>query len=290
MKHLLMQIIVSCTLVSSVLAGQSVITEGEGYACMGEDKSRKATESSARADAKRKAAEAAATHIESETSVKDAMLEKDLLSAYAKAQVKVLSEFQAEWYKEQSMGDCFRVKLQVEVVPDEKVIAKLAKQDKSLETDPSAPLNVKIWTDRPKYADSECMRIYLRGNKPFYGRVLYTQADGTTVQLLPNPYRNMDYFRGGVVYELPSGEDRFKMETCAPFGAERIILTASTAPVGELEVKPAGAVYLVSKPVPDILRVARGVRIKANEDGSAKTSAEFSEAVVDITTGPAKNR
>jgi len=62
------------------------------------------------------------------------------------------------------------------------------------------------------------MRIYLKGNKPFYGKVLYKQADGSLVQLLPNPFRNQDYFNGGVVYELPSGEDHFDMEVTATFG------------------------------------------------------------------------
>jgi hypothetical protein len=230
MKQFILAAILASLTATTLHAGQSIITEGEGYACMGDDKSRKGTETTAMADAKRKATESAATYLQSETRVKDAMMEKDLLAAYANAQVKVLQEMLKEWYKEQGLGDCYRVKLQVEVIPDEKSMNGLAKHGlESLENDPAAPLNVKIWTDRPEYAEKECVRIYLKGNKPFYGRVVYKQADGALVQLLPNPYRDQNYFNGGTVYELPSNIDRFTMETCAPFGSEQVTLYASTA-------------------------------------------------------------
>ena len=52
-------------------ATQSTITEAEGYACMGEDKSRKQTEAVSMADAKRRAMESVSTYIKSETHVKD---------------------------------------------------------------------------------------------------------------------------------------------------------------------------------------------------------------------------
>ena len=45
-----------------VYASQSTITESEGYACMGEDKSKKQTEQTALADAKKKAIEQVSTY------------------------------------------------------------------------------------------------------------------------------------------------------------------------------------------------------------------------------------
>jgi len=79
--------------VKTLHAAQSTITESESYACMGDDKSRKQTEQAAMADAKRKAGESVLTYIKSETHVKDFELEKDLLSAYTNATIKVLQEF-----------------------------------------------------------------------------------------------------------------------------------------------------------------------------------------------------
>lgn len=285
MKKIVIAFVLSLVLAANLHAAQSVIIDSEGYACMGDDKSRKQTEQVAFQDGKRKATESAATYIQSETLVKDAMLEKDLVSAYANAQVKVLQELLKEWYKDAGLGECYRVKLKVEVVPDEKSMAALAKKDQeALESDPAAPLSVKVWTDRPAYAEKECMRIFLKGNKPFYGRVVYRQADGALVQLLPNPYRQFNYFNGGTVYELPAGEDRFNMETCAPFGTEQITLYASTAPLGEIDVAPADAVYQVRSRGDAVPVATRGIKLVAG-DPKKPAVAEFAESATAVRTG-----
>lgn len=105
--HLLFAVLFLCLLIKPVFAVQSTITESESYACMGDDKSRKQTEQTAMTDAKRKAAESVLTYVKSETRVKDFELEKDLVSAYANASVKVVQEVEKAWYKDASMGDCF---------------------------------------------------------------------------------------------------------------------------------------------------------------------------------------
>lgn len=285
MKRIILAVILACMTATTLHAGQSVIAEGEGYACMGDDKSRKVTESAATADAKRNAAESAVTLIKSETHVKDAMLEKDLLSAYTKAQVRVVQEMIKEWYKDQGLGDCYRVKLKVEVVPDGKAMVGLSKRDRDeLESDPAAPLSVRIWTDRKEYGASEKMRVYLKGNKPFYGKVVYKQADGSVVQLLPNPYRKQHYFNGGVVYELPSGEDRFDMEVTAPFGSETLTLYASTAPTGNLDVRPSGPVFSVTNHAADVPLATRGIKLTRKGEGMGQAAAEFAEAGVTVAT------
>ncbi len=266
-------------------AGQSMILETEGYACMGDDKSRKQTETSAFQDGRRKATESATSYIKSETHVKDGVLEKDLVSAYANAQVKVIQELMKEWYKDAGSGDCYRVKMKVEVSPDEKTLSALSKKNQdSMENDPGAPLSIKVWTDRPAYAETENVRIYLKGNKPFYGRLVYNQADGSLVQLLPNPYRNDNYFNGGVVYELPSDKDKFSMETCAPFGIERLTLYGSTAPGGDPELVAADTVYQVKTKVADLAVSTRGIKLAGG--GQKKVvAAEFAESFVEIHTG-----
>jgi len=117
MIKVFISLILSLFIFSNLYAAQSTITESEGYACMGEDKSRKQTEQAAMADAKRKAAEQVLTYIQSATKVKDFELEKDLLSAYTNSQIKVIHEIQKEWYKDPSSGDCYKVKIKAEVIP-----------------------------------------------------------------------------------------------------------------------------------------------------------------------------
>ncbi len=283
MKHFILSLILTSLMVTSLHAGQSIIIEGEGYACMGDDKSRKATETTAMADAKRKATESAATYIQSETHIKDAMLEKDLLSAYANAQVKVIQELLKEWYKEQGLGDCYRVKLKVEVIPDEKAMAGNANKNQDLlESDPSGPLAIRVWTDKQEYVKGERMKVFIKANKPFFANVVYKQADNSLLQLLPNPYRDQNYFNGGVVYEIPSGDDRFDLEVAAPFGTENVTVYASTSPPGSLDVKPAGNVFAIVNKVSEIAQSTRGVKFA--QKGSGKSVAEFAEATATATT------
>ncbi|MDO8724035.1 MAG: hypothetical protein Q7J31_17670, partial [Syntrophales bacterium] len=67
---------------STIYALQSSITDADGYACMGDDKSRKQTEQAALADAKKNAVDKTATYIKSETKVEDFVVQKDLVEAY----------------------------------------------------------------------------------------------------------------------------------------------------------------------------------------------------------------
>ena len=286
--QLFLFLVITSLLSSTLYAGQSIITEGEGYACMGDDKSRKVTETTAVADAKRKATESAATYIKSETHIKDAMLEKDLLSAYTNAQVKILQELMKEWYKEQNLGDCYRVKLKVEVLPDEKTMAQNAKKrSETLDNDPSTPLAIKVWTDKKNYSHGQKIRIYVKGNKPFYGRVVYKDAEGKLVQLLPNPHRTENYFNGGVVYELPGNGDRFDLEVTPPFGNEIVTVYGSTSPLGEIETTTAGGVFGIMTKATDVATNTRGVKVKSNvSEGAARPSAaEFAEVGVEVITG-----
>lgn len=265
-----------------LFAAQSAITDAEGYACMGEDKSKKQTEQAAMADAKRKAIEQVSTYVKSETHVKDFELEKDLVSAYANATVKVIQEFEKGWYKDATMGDCYKIKIKAEIIPDEKAMERVSK--KQVTDDPSAPLSVNVWTDKKEYKSSEKIKIYIKGNKPFYARVVYKDAGGKLVQLLPNPYRSNNYFNGGVIYEIPSGEDRFELEVSPPFGSEGVIVYASSSQVGEIDLKASGGVYEIKTRAKDIGDKTRGVII-AEKGGEKKGHSEFSEAAADVKTG-----
>jgi hypothetical protein len=259
-------------------AAQSTITIVEGIACMGDDKSRKQTRLAAISDAKRNATEYASTKIESETEVEDARLKKDLISAFAAATVKILEEVHREWYEERGAGDCLRVKIRAEIVPDNEAMTKLEKKQVDLE-DPSLPLKVKLWTDKQTYTEGHKIRIYLRGNKPFYARVVYEDAERVITQLLPNPYRKNNHFLGGVTYEVPSNEDRFVLEVTPPFGEETLTLYASTNTLGKIKKKKVGPVYQVLTPKREVGIGSRGVKLseKSETANQAQAGAEFDE-------------
>lgn len=266
-------------LASTVYASQSAITESEGYACMGEDRTKRQTEETALQDAKRKAIEQVSTYIQAETQVKDFELQKDIVNAYANAKVRIIEQ-KGIWDSEPpKVGDCYKVKIKAEVIPDETAMKKISGAV-SLD-DPSAPLKVQIWTEKREYRAGEKIKIFLRGNKPFYARVVYKQADGSLVQILPNPYRRENYFQGGVIYEIPSGPDRFELEVTPPFGKENIIVYASTGQLGSVELEPAGGVYKIKTVLEELADKTRGVQIIHKGQSNA---SEFYETILKVET------
>jgi hypothetical protein len=284
MKNSFLALLLFICLSSPLYASQSTIVDVEGRACMGDDKSRKQTEQAAMADAKRNAAERAVTYLRSETQVKDLAVEKDIIAAYANAAVKVVQELENAWYKDAAAGECYRMKIKAEVVPDEKSMNKAA-QAKDFTDDPAAPLKVKLWTDKQEYKQGEKIKIYLKGNKPFYARILYKDTTGNLLQLLPNPYRSENYFNGGIIYEVPSGNDRFDLEVSPPFGQESISIYTSTSPLGDINIAAQGDVYRVMTKSADVSRLTRGVKVQEKSSGRKDVPSEFSEEILSIKTG-----
>ncbi len=276
-------------MLSSTLAfgdGQSSITEAEGYSCMGIDKSRKETENAALTDAKRNAVEFSKTFIQSESQIENFELKKDLIEAFSQAAVKVLDVVNREW-QAPTEGDCFTVRIKAEVIPSESVM-KQSPAVASMEDDPSAPLTVKVWTNKTELKEGETLKVYMKGNKGFFGRLVYQDAKKNNIQLLPNPYRDETYFKGGVIYEIPQGNDRFDLTVSQPFGQEKLTLYASTAELGSVESQNVGPVFIVPKQEETAART-RGISFTAVDEKSEskrKELAEFAEASVDITTSP----
>jgi hypothetical protein len=283
MKKIMISLLVSLLMISTLYASQSTITEADGYSCMGYDKSKKQTEEEAFTNAQRKAIEYASTYIKSETHVNNFQLEKDLIEAYANATVKIIQELERAWYRDTSSGDCFRVKVKAEVVPDDQTMSRISKGQGGID-DPSAPLRINVWTDKKEYKQSEKIKVYIKGNKPFYARVVYKDATGNLIQILPNPYRMNTYFNGGVIYEIPSGEDQYKLEVTPPFGSERIMAYGSTSALGEIDLTAAGGVYRIKTSPENIGNITRGIALKAESPNEKGKAAEFSEAEIILKT------
>ncbi len=282
-KTLFFSAVTLASLISSpLLANQSSITEADGQSCLGDDKSRNQTKDVALQDAKRLAVEYAGSYLESETVVENFQLKSDLIKAFKSAEVKVIEILEETWLD----GDCFTIRIKAEVIPSKAVMDTV--DDSLLLGDPRAPLNVKVTTDKDSYVTGENMRIYLQGNKPFYARLIYIDADSNNIQILPNQHRSGNYFAGVTIFEVPEHQDQFVMKVGAPYGQESLTLYASTAPLGELSVTAANAdVYLIQDSAPEIARRTRGISLTKStttDKEKAKAVAEFSEATVKITT------
>lgn len=283
MKQLIMSFVLVSVILSPLYAGQSIITTGEGVACMGADNSRELTESRAFAEARRNAVESVNMYVQSEIIISDTLLANDLVSAYANARVKVLQELTREWYAKQGRNDCCRVKIKVEVIPENNTIIKDAKKySHVLQSDSSCPLAIKVWMDKDVYLQGEHMKIFIRANKPFYASVIYKQADSSLLQLLPNQFRDQNYFNGGIVYEIPSGADHSDLVVTRPFGFENVTVYASTLPLGILDLQPAGGFYSINSKQSDISQATRCIEFEGEH--SNHMVAEFAEATVSTVT------
>ena len=93
------------------LKERTFITEAEGSACMGDDKSRKQTEEVARNEAKRRAAEQAATQVRAQSRVSIGTLEEDVIKIIATGKVRVLNVLSSSWDKE----GCYKYRIRAEV-------------------------------------------------------------------------------------------------------------------------------------------------------------------------------
>jgi hypothetical protein len=93
------------------LKEKTFTTEAEGSACMGDDKSRKQTEEVARNEAKRRAAEQAATQVRAQSRVSIGTLEEDVIKIIATGKVRVLDVLSSTWDKE----GCYKYRIRAEV-------------------------------------------------------------------------------------------------------------------------------------------------------------------------------
>ncbi len=266
-------------IVKLAFAAPSVITESFGYACLSEDRTKRQTEEMAVNDAKRNAAEKVSTKIKTQTTVENLQLKNDLVEAFSSSKVVVIEQ-EGKWDKEPpAIGDCFKVKIKAEVFPS---IDEKKSLEHQLLNDPSGPLVVNLFTNKKTYKNNDTVKIYLQGNKPFYAKIFYKDSTGQILQILPNPYRNENYFQGGVIYEIPSAKDRFELKIEPPFGDEEIILYSSTTEIGKVDSESLGAVYKVkTKDKQELSISTRGISLKPKTDNSQPTE-EFYEKSLKI--------
>ncbi len=103
---------------SNLYAAQSMITESEGYACMGKDKTRKQTEAAAMTAAKYNAAAQVLPRIYDKKKAADFSYKTLVGNASVDTSVDVIQQIQGDWYNDASAGDCYKVKIKAEVIPN----------------------------------------------------------------------------------------------------------------------------------------------------------------------------
>lgn len=257
---------------------RSSIHEMDGYAYLGEDMTLAQARKAAFSNAKRQALEMAKTHIESNTLVKDGVLEYDLIQTGAQGDVSILEQ------KDHGLKDNrYHVWIKAEVEYGLRPAGHKPKPAKMMS--PDAPLTVKVWTPRKQYKRGEEVKIFVLGNRDFYARIVNMDSEGNVIQLLPNDYRDINLFQGGKVYKIPDAGDHFKIRVSPPYGEDQVVVYASDVPLGEVETESIGQGLRRYSGTRDLLagRI-RSVTVVPRPVGSP-TGAEFYEATWTLKTG-----
>ncbi|MFC1889000.1 DUF4384 domain-containing protein [Thermodesulfobacteriota bacterium] len=145
----------------------------------------------------------------------------------------------------------------------------------------SPELKLRLWTDRGNggvYREGEKMFVYVQANRACYLRLVYTQADGTNVQIFPNTSDRENKIEKETVYIFPDQDDALLFEISPPFGAEVLQVFASTEPLPPLigdEVQ--GGLVVLEEQREQIFTQTRGIKL-------TKRDALYTEAECIVTT------
>ncbi|NIA31403.1 MAG: DUF4384 domain-containing protein [Actinobacteria bacterium] len=254
----------------------SAIVEADGYVYLSEDKTIRQLREQALAAAKREALQKGQTYIKSFTKVENFQLSYDLIQSQAEGYVKILDSKDYGITKDNRYHYWIKAEIEYRLKPPASGAAK------TVLTNSAAPLSVSVWTEKTAYKEGDKIKIFLKGNKDFYARVIYIDSKNHILQLIPNQQRKNNFFKGGETIVIPSADDQFELQVSPPFGSEKIVVYASTTPQGKVETATAGkSLYQINSDLTTIAGQTRGVMIKKT---SAKAGAEFYETSCLLTT------
>ena len=257
---------------------RSSIHSVDGYAYLSDNMTLSDIRAAAFADAKRKALEMAKTFIQSKTKVEDFVVKYDVIWSEAEGAVSVLEQ------KDFGIEDNSRYHVWIKAEIEYSLKPK-GKEIPATEMVPNGPLTVKVWTSKKTYNDGENIQIFIRGNRNYYARIVNISSNGEILQLLPNGYRQINYFEAGKIYKIPDQGDRFALTVSPPYGQDQIVVYASEVPLGQIHLQQVGqglARYQGTRSA--LSATTRGIAVSAASPGN-ESGAEFYEASWEIETG-----
>ena len=257
---------------------RSCIQVVDGYAYLSENMTLAQTRAAAFTNAKRQALEAGRTYIQSKTKVKNFEVEYDLVWSDSEGAVTILEQ------KDHGVKDNTRYHVWIKAEVEYGLKPKGEQASQGLVMDKDSPLTVKVWTTKKQYRDGENIKIFVQGNRDFYARIVDITSGGDIMQLLPNDYRKVNFFKAGKVYKIPGEGDHFDLKVTAPYGEDHIIVYASEVPIGQIDMKPAGQGlnrYRGSRK--SLATMTRGIKVVQAHLGS-HSGAEFYEATWTLST------
>lgn len=263
-----------CVMVFNLFGQENIhatIVEADGYAYLAEDKTIRQIREEARNDAKKAALEKGGMYITNIVKVENYVLVEDKIEARSEGFLKIL-EYKDYGVEENRWHYWIKGELRYLISPDaDNSGGKLKKETEG-------PLTVNIRSEKNNYKLGDQLKFYLSGNKDFFARVIYIDAQGNKLQLIPNKYKTVNFFKGNKTYTIPGRDDQFNLPVLPPLGSEKVIVYASTAQLGNIQLSDKGDLYGVDEEMKAVEFKTRGVQLHGSE------GAEFFETNCKIKT------
>ncbi|PLY12629.1 MAG: hypothetical protein C0624_00530 [Desulfuromonas sp.] len=131
--------------------------------------------------------------------------------------------------------------------------------------------------DGQTYQEGDTISYFVSSNQDAYLLLIYQDAGGNLIQILPNSYSGNEKFRSGNYIEVPRSSDNYEFIIEGPFGVEHVWAFASDRPLPRLPGQDVGnGLTLLNGSLDSILSTVRSV--------ASQPGISYGEARATITT------
>jgi len=118
------------------------------------------------------------------------------------------------------------------------VLAVLVFTAHNLQANDQKKINIDITThlgDVINFEEGDSVYFLISLDSDAYITVIYQNAEGEIIQLLPNRKQEKYFYKAGIFLALPDTDSAFVFKVQAPFGRETLWVFASDVPLPELK-------------------------------------------------------
>jgi len=128
--------------------------------------------------------------------------------------------------------------------------------------------------DQQTYTDGDRISYYLSTNVDAYLLMIYEDASGNFIQLIPNQNSGSNLHKAEAYFEIPPSSSEYEFIVTAPYGEETLWVYSSAEPFPQLPgtLLPNGLVSLDNAPFSQINAFMKQLKNKNIAHGEAKTT------------------
>ena len=203
--------------------------------------------------------------VESNTIVKNFMLEKDWVETIAVGML----QHETRHITKKVQEICTTIKAKINPLEIDALLAERRKQSaiKQLVTTQvsASTFGLEVWLDNPdgQYVEGDYIVINVRSDQDAYLKLDYYQADCRVVHLVPNLFRAQVFIKKDKVYTFGTENSQERFRVKGPFGQEVIKAIASKEPFPASQI-PHETISSCESYVKTLEEEVRGIALEQN--------------------------